>query len=558
MADFTSLNGYTVKDPYALHSYDSVADLKADTKLKAGYHVKTKGYATAGDGGQATYIIVDDNTLIDDGGSIHQLNNGLKAVIDETSEINVKQFGAKGDGTTNDTQAFASATAKGLDIYVPAGTYMVSSIVLAQNETIRGEGWAKTFIKSIANNTQTAIITCVENAMRTQIRDLAIHGNRDNNANVIDGIHLYKTTSGNDTHAFINNVRTSFCSGNGIKMTKQLESRISHCVANNNALNGIIYVNTSDAVIEDTTCSSNDQNGIRITTGANRIVNCKCFYNGFNGTLGYTDTRYSGFYIGGANNTINSCHAQENAAHGIELGESNEITITGCCVDNNGLYFDENRSVIPLPEGVDPIYDGIHANHVRRSYIEVCGRNFHLSNGSSQRTTLCFEDESECGLNTFVVSSGNQLVKDFEMNDATKCHGTVNGIVVETPVNVGYRFIDNTTTLGALTSDSNYPISFKEENGYIHVTGAVGFENEITTEMGELTIIKVTDETKYNTNAIFGAVQAFPTSLYSDPKGLINFRMSTDGSIKVRNRGSLTGIQKVVFDFTYRPVNQEL
>ena len=109
MADFTKLNGYTVKDPQAVHTYDTVADLKADTKLKAGNHVQTKGYTTAGDDGHATYIIVDDNTLVDDGGSVHDLANGLKAVLQHQDIINTKQFGVVADGETDDTQALQSA-----------------------------------------------------------------------------------------------------------------------------------------------------------------------------------------------------------------------------------------------------------------------------------------------------------------------------------------------------------------------------------------------------------------------------------------------------------------
>lgn len=74
---FTSLNGYKVKDEYAVHTYDSVSNMKVDSKLKEGYHVKTKGYYEPNDGGNGEYIIVDDETLVDDGGSIHILNNGL-------------------------------------------------------------------------------------------------------------------------------------------------------------------------------------------------------------------------------------------------------------------------------------------------------------------------------------------------------------------------------------------------------------------------------------------------------------------------------------------------
>ena len=108
MADFTKLNGYTVKDPNAVHTYDTVADLKADTKLKAGNHVQTKGYTTAGDDGHASYIIVDDNTLVDDGGSVHDLANGLKAVLMIKDNINIKQFGVSGNEEDN-TLAFQNA-----------------------------------------------------------------------------------------------------------------------------------------------------------------------------------------------------------------------------------------------------------------------------------------------------------------------------------------------------------------------------------------------------------------------------------------------------------------
>lgn len=41
--------------------------------------------------------------------------------------VNVKDFGAKGDGVTDDTEAFKAATAKGRNVFVPAGTYKVTT-----------------------------------------------------------------------------------------------------------------------------------------------------------------------------------------------------------------------------------------------------------------------------------------------------------------------------------------------------------------------------------------------------------------------------------------------
>ena len=91
--------------------YSSVADMKADTTLMAGQTVKTVGYYEVNDGGGAFYYIraklTDD---VDDGGSLHELVNGLVAeLIIENGTINVKQFGAKGDNKTDDSNAIRQA-----------------------------------------------------------------------------------------------------------------------------------------------------------------------------------------------------------------------------------------------------------------------------------------------------------------------------------------------------------------------------------------------------------------------------------------------------------------
>lgn len=109
------------KKPYY---YNNVADMKADTKLKIGDMAITLGYYEANDGGNGTYKIVNDDNLIDNGGSIHNLNNGLKAKLIIENKINIKQFGAKGDGISDDTIKIQNAIdfgfSKGIDVYVPA------------------------------------------------------------------------------------------------------------------------------------------------------------------------------------------------------------------------------------------------------------------------------------------------------------------------------------------------------------------------------------------------------------------------------------------------------
>lgn len=65
------------KKPYY---YDTVADMKADTKLKAGDMAVTLGYYSVNDGGGAEYRIINGE-YIDNGATYHELDNNLFAEL---------------------------------------------------------------------------------------------------------------------------------------------------------------------------------------------------------------------------------------------------------------------------------------------------------------------------------------------------------------------------------------------------------------------------------------------------------------------------------------------
>lgn len=97
-------NAATSVKKYKSLWFDSLAAMKAEPSLTAGAYVNTAGYYAPNDGGGASYLIrarADSDTV--DNGSLHELSNGLVAeMIIENGTVCPEQFGARGDGVTDD------------------------------------------------------------------------------------------------------------------------------------------------------------------------------------------------------------------------------------------------------------------------------------------------------------------------------------------------------------------------------------------------------------------------------------------------------------------------
>ena len=141
---------------------ETVADLKALNDVENGAYVQTRGYYEGADGGEALYKI----TNIAPATYAELLDNGLYAeLINDVA--NVKQYGAKGDGITDDTTfintAIDDSIAKEITCYFPAGNYNHTGITIysADGNTqkfapvITGESPESTHIKA----TTTAGVT---------------------------------------------------------------------------------------------------------------------------------------------------------------------------------------------------------------------------------------------------------------------------------------------------------------------------------------------------------------------------------------------------------------
>jgi len=59
-------------------------------------------------------------------------------------------FGARGDGVTDDTDAIQAALDASYNVFIPAGTYMISHSLIVRSKThLRGESTTKTVIRAL-------------------------------------------------------------------------------------------------------------------------------------------------------------------------------------------------------------------------------------------------------------------------------------------------------------------------------------------------------------------------------------------------------------------------
>lgn len=164
--------------------FDSVADMVA-TDIDAGQTVLTKGYHSVNDGGSALYTIrAKDVSDVDDGGSIIFLDNDNVAELITDGTVNAKQFGAKGDGVTDDTTAIQNAVDFADVVDLIGGTYKILTVNIYKSFTIQnghfvGDSFAEITNVFLANHVSNAPVVKFINITFTAPMDKTTAGFED-------------------------------------------------------------------------------------------------------------------------------------------------------------------------------------------------------------------------------------------------------------------------------------------------------------------------------------------------------------------------------------------
>lgn len=276
----------------------------------------------------------------------------LRVVREAPLNVKYPEFGAEGDGTTDDSvavQAALNAAGAG-EVFFPPGTYVVDAVDPPSGVTIRGAG-TDTVIKQKANS--ASAFDLASGTSGVTIRDLVIDGNSANIASTAVGIQIQ------GSNHLIDNVGVYDAKTNAIQITDlATHITIRGCrvykvnaatacaesgivVHATSAVNAPQYILVEGCHVEDTTMTGIGITGIgKFCTFANNITDD----TGEDGVAAYNRDNYQILAIG------NNIRSPGN--NGIHLG-GNNFAAVGNVIENvtvgRGIVMASDPNGSPTP-----------------------------------------------------------------------------------------------------------------------------------------------------------------------------------------------------------------
>lgn len=140
---------------------------------------------------------------------------------------NVREFGALGDGKTDDTEAIQRALDRACSVYFPCGTYLHTGLELPENKVIHGETPEMTVLRLADKSNPRACIRIMRTG--SQIRSITIDGNRTANRSGT-GIDASGATNKDPTHfTYLDRVYVKNCANCGIFLRFSNMSSLVNC-----------------------------------------------------------------------------------------------------------------------------------------------------------------------------------------------------------------------------------------------------------------------------------------------------------------------------------------
>lgn len=282
-----------------------------------------------------------------------------------------------------------------------------------------GAGWGTKILHRTASTGHLIVLDTVS-VEQTVVRDLLVHGNKDNQTEALDGFH-YDNTAGKfsfyDPNHIIENVLVYIPKGNGFTISaNSRETKMVNCFVTGADRTGF-ELSATDSVMVNCTTGAAGGAGFVIRGPNSRFVNCKSFGSGRLNIAG----NGSGFRIYAKRVSMTGCEAQDNAHHGFLISDIRGavIALTGCVADNNARAEGNN-------------YEGFYIRN--SSHIAISGGlAFNRETLLSQRYGLSLAGDCEA-LDISLIAVDNRVKDYVAVGNFTNNHVRINGTEITLPV----------------------------------------------------------------------------------------------------------------------------
>ena len=300
--------------------------------------------------------------------------------------LNAKDFGATGDGTTNDTSAlnaaYAAAAASKQDLYIPAGDYLFTSQLLwNKNVSVYGQR-EYTNLRKQGNFDGILITDAAQNCTFSSFNVKGKTGNGKSGI-VIRGVSYISVENvGSLSHAldgiYIDNTLATGTVGT-------FKANFTNIIASSNGRNGIGIDGTGPGTLGDPTnvCNSCVFNNINLTGnsgyGFKQYGNDQAGYHvGLN--IGCENNTIGGILIEGIGNFI-SAYVESNGTVGLNLGTTSVRNVIVLQAEDVILYKDAGTNNTLIGGG----FAGIATSQISapRNPQNIAGRDLSVSAGTS-------------------------------------------------------------------------------------------------------------------------------------------------------------------------------
>lgn len=349
--------------------------------------------------------------------------------------LNVKDYGALGDGVTDDTAAIqdtVDAAINGGIVFIPAGAYIVDpdvSINLTSGITLMGAS-RKSVLKIKDNADVLDNLIKVENADRVVLKDFTVDGNRTNQ-DASDAVSVnYGVYVASSDDVRIQNVYVHDTTGVGIHVYNSVGTTVTDCESSGNRYHGFECEQDTNTLWQGNRGHHNSRHGIFISpgevggTGAiGNVIDGNSFDNNESYGVGF-GIDAGGLSIGlTKDNAITNNAITDNAEYGISAYRVDDVLIAGNTIAFNGffgiyLYRAERNQVLGNrlhnnSQTTNGAYDEIlleGANDGQASQHNIISDNFIYINGVNKANYGIREATSSDGpnviKNNYIPSAG--------------------------------------------------------------------------------------------------------------------------------------------------------